>query len=418
MKCFNYFMLKVHLFVLLLLTAVCSVNAQATYLANEQFSTTLPQGWSVQPASTNTAPTWAVSSNVSTSGKYSMHGFVPYSTGDTVELITPFYDCSNFRHVMLKFSHICKVLQSDLCQVMYQEDYLGSRWTPIPYDAYQGASPTYKVTKAFDHASYDEWQPADTFAAASNSMWKEEYFDLSDYASYSIVRFKFVIKKGSYFGSFIASGWFIDDFQVIASNFLLKMPVVSISTVFGDTVYNTGPYVIRAKVATRSEAPIVHPYLHYTATKDSVSVTDSIKMTDEDGGDSLWTATIPQYVFGTTISYYINGSDSVGNTARDGGGFTSKYVPAGGAVILTGDSTLYGSISTGIQNCSFPYMLAGNGNSWVKMLYMADMVRKDKSGGYIGAMSFYDASYNVVNSHKNIKIYLKATNITSLTAVS
>ena len=157
---------------------------------------------------------------------------------------------------------------------------MGSKWKPIPYDAYEGGAVSYKANRSFDHSSYSDWLPADTFAAATNSWWKEEVFDLSDYASYSIVRFKFVIKKGTCWTSFIADGWYIDDFQVMGSNFLLKMPVVSISTIFGDTVFNTGPYVIRAKVATRSEAPIVHPYLHYTAIRDSVKVTDSISMTD------------------------------------------------------------------------------------------------------------------------------------------
>ena len=170
-----------------------------------------------------------------------MHGHVPYNAGDTVEMVTPYYDCSNFRHVMLRFNQICKVLPSDLCQIMFQENYMGSKWKPIPYDAYEGGAVSYRVNRAFDHSSYDDWQPADTFAAAANSWWKEEVFDLSDYASYSIVRFKFVIKKGTCWTSFIADGWYIDDFQVMGSNFLLKMPVVSISTIFGDTVFNTDP---------------------------------------------------------------------------------------------------------------------------------------------------------------------------------
>ena len=134
----NFF--KVQLFALMMIAAIGGVFAQATYLANEQFSAVLPQGWSVQPASTSTAPTWASNTSLATSGSYSMHGYVPYSTGDTIELITPYYDCSNYRYVMLKFSHICKVLQSDLCQVMYQEQGIGQyyKWRPIP----EGLPPT------------------------------------------------------------------------------------------------------------------------------------------------------------------------------------------------------------------------------------------------------------------------------------
>ena len=399
----NFF--KVQLFALMMIAAIGGVFAQATYLANEQFSAVLPQGWSVQPASTSTAPTWASNTSLATSGSYSMHGYVPYSTGDTIELITPYYDCSNYRYVMLKFSHICKVLQSDLCQVMYQEQGIGQyyKWRPIPYDAYKGGSPTYRVTQAFDHTTYSEWQSADTFAAAANSWWKEETFDMSDYASYTIVRYKFIIKKGSYFGSFIADGWYIDDFQVLASNYEIKPPKVEILSRFSDTVYTTGPYEIKAKVATRTAAPIVRPYLHYTTLYNNVTKSDSILMEDYDGGDSIWTATIPQHLFGTTISYYIHGFDSVGNNARDAGGFTSKYM-AGGAVILTGDSVQYGNATSG-GNCSYPFMLAGASPNWVRMLYMSDMVKPDKSGGFIGAMSFYN-SYSYYLTHKNVKPHL------------
>lgn len=305
MKHFIKLFQKVLLLVLVTFVSASGIHAQATYLANEQFSSVLPQGWSVQPASTATTPTWTGTTSLSVSSSYSMHGYVPYNAGDTVELITPYYDCSNYKYVMLKFSHICKVLQSDLCQIMYQEQGIGAyyKWQPLPRDAYKGKSVSYKNTLAFDHNSYEEWQGADTFATASNSWWKEETFDISDYASYTVMRFKFVIKKGSFFGSFIADGWYVDDFQVMASNFPIIPPVVEITSSYSDTVYNTGPFEIEAKVATRSGVSIVRPYLHYEATYNNVVKHDSILMEDIDGGDSLWKATIPQHIFGTSISY-------------------------------------------------------------------------------------------------------------------
>ena len=154
---------------LLPLLFVCGMfmtaRAQITYLANESFKKSLPQGWSVYPASTPTAPTWASDTNVAATGKYAMHGYVPYNEGDTVELVTPFYDCSNYKYVMLKFSHICKVLGSDLCQVMYQEQGVGQnyQWIVIPSDAYRGSSQNYKFLSGFNHSSYSEWQNTDTF---------------------------------------------------------------------------------------------------------------------------------------------------------------------------------------------------------------------------------------------------------------
>ncbi len=220
---------------LLLMSVAGTAGAQITVLANESFRKALPQGWSVYPASTPTAPTWASDTNVAASGKYAMHGYVPYNAGDTVELVTPFYDCTNYKHVQLRFKHICKVLGSDMCQVMYRENNLSSRWKPIPSDAYEGTSATYKRVSYFNDLSYSEWKSNDTFAVADNTWWREEVFDLSDCAGYSTVAIKFVIRKGSYFGSFIADGWHIDDFEVramIDSNHVFRLPEASLAALY------------------------------------------------------------------------------------------------------------------------------------------------------------------------------------------
>ncbi|MBO7465924.1 MAG: hypothetical protein J6T56_08785 [Bacteroidales bacterium] len=195
----------------------------------------------------------------------------------------------------------------------------------------------------------------------------------------------------------------------------MKAPVVEFSKNFTDTVYTVGPYDFEAKVASRSGAAIIRPWFHYTATLNKVTTHDSIHMTALNG-DSIWTATIPRHVYGTSFTYWIKGYDTLGNNARDSGAFVSQY-NASGTVVLTGDSVLYGSTSTGIQNCSFPFMLAGASPSWVRVLYMANHVRPNKNGGCIGAMGFY-TTYNAVNTHNNVKIYLKATTMTTLTAIS
>ena len=194
---------------LLPLLFVCGLfttaQAQITYLANESFKKSLPQGWSVQPASTAMAPTWASEAKVCASEKYAMHGYVPYNEGDTVELVSPYYDCSNYKYVMVKFSHICMVLGSDLCQVMYQEQGIGGyyKWRVIPTECYKGKNPNYTKTGCFSHNDYPIWRSSDTFAVANNSWWQQEVFDVSEYACYTSVRFKFVMTKGSYFASFV-----------------------------------------------------------------------------------------------------------------------------------------------------------------------------------------------------------------------
>ncbi len=312
---------------LLLLMCACGLSTtaqtQITSFANESFSSSLPQGWSAYPVSTPTAPTWnPESGNIVASGKYSMHGYVPYNTGDTVVLETPFYDFSNYKYVQLTFNHICKVLPSDVCQVMYKEDGMGSyyTWKTIPYDAYKGKS-SYRNTLVFDHSTYTEWQASDTFCLPKNGWWKEECFDLSDYAGFTKVKFRFIIRKGSYFGSFIAAGWYIDDFRLVASNDIIAPPVVAFNSTFNDTVYKNGPFVINAKVATRSTAKIVRPWLHYTVTTNGVGYEDSLQMSDRNGGDSLWSATIPQIPYESQLTYFINGRDVSGNSASAMAGF-------------------------------------------------------------------------------------------------
>ncbi|MBO4402968.1 MAG: hypothetical protein J5792_04695, partial [Bacteroidales bacterium] len=301
--------------VMLLLLAV-SANAQVVQLANESFKKSLPQGWSVYPASTPTAPTWASDTSVAASGKYAMHGYVPYNTGDTVELVSPFYDCTNYKHVQLRFKHICKVLGSDLCQIYYREDNLSSKWKPLPSDAYQGKSATYKKTLSFDDRSYSEWKSDDTTAIPDNSWWKEETFDVSDYAGYSKIAFKFVLKKGSYFGSFIAEGWHLDDFKVSAmadSNHVFKLPEASFVSTFADTIYSQGPFAIQAKLVSRSGMKLITPYLKYAVwRKDTLLQADSLLMSDVDGGDSIWKASIPKQSWNVKLVYSTKAYDALG----------------------------------------------------------------------------------------------------------
>ncbi|MBO7625275.1 MAG: hypothetical protein J6S82_08245, partial [Bacteroidales bacterium] len=298
--------------VMLLLLAV-SASAQVVQLENESFKKSLPQGWSVYPLSTPTAPTWASDTHVAASGKYAMHGYVPYNAGDTVELVSPWYDCTKYKHVQLRFKHICKVLGSDLCQIYYRENYVGSKWKPIPADVYYGMSKDYKNTLAFDHSTYTEWQETDTFVSAQNTWWKEEMFDLSDLASYSTVAFKFVIRKGSYFGSFIADGWYLDDFEVMVSDYpigIRAIPEMCFQNNWSDTINYYGPYTIEAKIASRTGTPLLQPYMHYSIVQDTVVRHDTVAM-KKMSADTVWEAGIPKQSPGTKVIYSIKGEDSL-----------------------------------------------------------------------------------------------------------
>ena len=327
---------------LLLISVAGTANAQIVQLANESFKKSLPQGWSVYPASTPTAPTWASDTHVTASGKYAMHGYVPYNAGDTVELVTPFYDCTNYKHVQLKFKHICKVLGSDLCQIYYREDNLSSKWKLLPSDAYMGKSATYKKTLSFDDRSYSEWKSDDTTAIPDNSWWKEETFDVTNCVGFAKAAFKFVIKKGNNFGSFIADGWYLDDFQLTGSVYSVNPPTAYFIKLYDDVTSYQGPYEIQAVVNTNSEAPIVTPfYLHYTAIHADHSVdVDSLLMAK---ADSVWKATIPKQTYGTKLMFSLLVLDTLNNAAVISDSF--KIEPASNNSIFEGGVALTSFVS-------------------------------------------------------------------------
>ncbi len=205
---------------LLFFAAFPLLHAQTTYLCNEKFSSKKPSGWDIIPTYSATAPSWKPDTGICVSTKYAMHCQLPINAGDTATLVTPFFDCTNYKYIQLRFNHICKVLPSDICRIEYQEDVLGTahKWRPIPYDAYKGGCATYRKDTGFNHSSYKIWADYDTLAKPTNGWWQSETFDMSDYAGYSKVRFRFIIRKGNNPGSYIAAGWYVDDFQVAGSN--------------------------------------------------------------------------------------------------------------------------------------------------------------------------------------------------------
>jgi hypothetical protein len=260
-----------------------------------------PTGWSVPFG------TWLPNTLLSVSGQ-SYHGLVPNKTGDSAVLITDYYNCNDYPYVYLRFSHICKVSPDDKVTIEYQESG-SSRWTPIPNSAYRGSATNYGTT-GFNAASYGVWTANNNAAVPQNSWWQEELFNLQQEIGSGTARFRLTIKRGNVAGTQFAYGWLLENFEVLASINPIILPTVQFVSPFAkDTVYNTGPWVINAKVKTNSTAPIVPPWLVWTT---SAGLKDSVLMTMV-AGDSLWRATIPQYVAGTKVTYYVIGKDTFGN---------------------------------------------------------------------------------------------------------
>ena len=265
---------------------------------------------------------WLIDTTISVSGKAAW-GFVPNAEGDSIELISPVYDLSNYAYAYLRFSHICKVSDADLVTVEYRENYVGSQWKPIPYIDYRGESSVFRKQRCFHHGCYLDWLKNDMTAQPDNTWWKVESFDVSQDLAYAEVQFKFQLKKGSTVGTNFAWGWFIDNFELMASTAQITPPVVQFVSPFTNgLVYGPGPYTIYAKVAKRTLVPLKTPMLRLSYTARNGKVTrDSMLMTAYEG-DSMWKATIPQQLVGTQVSYTIFATDTVGNNASVSSGYT------------------------------------------------------------------------------------------------
>ncbi len=306
-------------------------HAQQKQIWTEDFDGALPpSGW--------TAPLISLSGSwqpntiyyqpgSSTTNPQSYRGKVPGNPGDSIVLTTPVYDCSNYDYVFLRFSHICKVSPSDIARIEYSIHMGGStgQWEVLPWDGYLGSATNYRST-GFNAASYPQWWGNDSTVFPAQSWWKEESFDLTGYAEKMQVQFRFVIKRGNITGTNASYGWLLDNFRLEASNNIISPPIVEFTGSYPkDTVYNTSPWTINAKVKTTTNAPLKHPWLKYTVIEPGKqALRDSTLMTHV-GGDSLWKAAMGQYRVGTQFSYSITGRDTMGNEATVNSTYTIKY---------------------------------------------------------------------------------------------
>ena len=383
-------MKKLKFFVVLFcLLFVGSVRAQLTTIVNETFDNGSACTFSAKSG-------WTPSTTLKASGRAAYLGFVPTQVGDSTEFVSQWFDCRNYSNVALSFSHICKVSASDEATIEFQIDQLGAKWTRIPLESRKGAIRTpYKQLK-FSQKSYEDWKPDDSLAEPTNGWWKTETFDISYDAGWERVRFKFKIKRGHAVGTQFAYGWLVDDFVLMGSTHQINLPEVSFLQNPADTEYSTGPFVIQAKVATRTIARVYHPWLKITYRYNGVTTNDSIYMNSV-SGDTVWEAVIPQQLFGTQISYSIQGKDTMGNEKTIFGNTYLKRPSAGGL----GGYVTVGSARNG-GTYALPVWPLG-AYSWTRSVYTAQEL--NGAAGLITTLS-YDI-YRVGDVVPNVKCYFK-----------
>ena len=398
-------MKKVLLMLVALVLTATLANAQATIIGSESFD-----GGTYSFTSTP-GSAWTTTTSYQVDGTKSIWGYVPNMAGDSVVLTSPVYDFSSYAYVMLRFQHICKVSPSDEARLEYRLDVAGTggQWQVVPASAYEGSAAGYLLNPGiFNAASYSAWVENDSIALPAQSWWREEIFDLSNQVSYDRAQFRFVIKKGNVAGSNISYGWLIDAFKVIASNTAIKMPVVEFISPVTDTVYTTGPFTINAKVATRTTAPIVRPYLVYSTTRNNTTVVDSVLMTATKG-DSLWTATIPRQYMNTDVAYSIHGRDTAGNEASATNGFFVTRMTGGAysGLHYIGDTTSTTTVAY------IPFYNTYN-YGWSRMVF--SNYELPQGAAMITDIAFYPYSYTRTTVTQNQSLYMKVTTDTTVTA--
>jgi hypothetical protein len=376
------------------------VRAQIVTIANETFEGPLP-GWTITPSAT-----WEADTNLYAGGHTSYCGYVPIGNqGDTVILTSPLYDFGPYGYAFMSFNQICKVSGSDICQIEYRENTMSSTWQVIPRSSYKGSG--IYTNAMFHEGSYVDWIPGDSLAIPTNNWWKTEHFDISNEVSFTEVQFRFKITRGSVLGTQFAYGWLIDNFKLTASVNPIAPPVVELISNYGDTVYNTGPFEIKAKVASRTYAPILIPKLYYSATYNYITTHDSMDMIAVER-DSIWIATIPQYLFGTSIAFSIVGYDSVGNSnsvnsrfyiKRGNGGNTTGYIYLGDTTSGSGNTSIF-------FNTNAAY-------SWSRNLFYSSELNNIGMGLYITKMAVWSNS-SVTHTRTNQKMYMMAVDSTAL----
>ncbi len=392
--------------ILLIECLLLKTHAQPIQTAKETFEGSL-SGWTITPSNS-----WKSDTNFYTDSHTAYRGIVPIGNnpGDTAVLITPVYDFSGLPFVWLSFNHICKVSTSDICQIEYLLDNVGATWQPLPSSSYKGNG-VYFQSK-FSHTSYSDWQSTDSLANPINSSWKTEKFNISDEVSYEKVQFRFIIKRGTSSGTYFMYGWLIDNFEIHASTTPFEPPVCKLLNNYNDTIYNTGPFEIKLKATSNNNFPLLNPMLYYSTTFNNNIILDSIVMNAIEG-DTIWTAMIPQHVYGSNLNYSIIVHDSMGNRNTVYDGFYIKRASLGstyGYNYYYPNDTIGGSA----QNLALTFNVTKI-NSWSRSLYLASEIGSSTQEIALTSIAWYNRSYDYAYIRSNVNIYMKCTTATSNT---
>jgi len=263
---------------------------------------------------------WGITSTYYSQGSYSYYSIVELN--DTSIMTTTTIDCSGNNFVSLEFDHICKIYTLDAAEIFVSADN-GNNWTQLSSAHYLGTSQFANQGNKFTSSSYPTtWDPGNP-TTMSNTWWKTENFDISAIAANSSqVKIKFVLRDANGSGSMSYVGWYLDNIKVTVAIDELIAPVITLINPYPhDTVYNAGPFTVKADVTDASGIDSVK--LIYTHNTNPPTTLNMIHLS----GDT-YTASIPSIVLDDSICYHIYAVDSslVRNTTVNPSSGCIKFV--------------------------------------------------------------------------------------------
>ncbi len=176
-----------------------------------------------------------------------------------------------------------------------------------------------------------------------------------------------------------------------------------------DTVSLTGPYVIKARIDSRSGVQLTNIPLHTVTILNGLPVYDTLSM-KFDAVDNLWKGVIPNSQAGSTINYSITLTDIRNNIVTISEQYHIKETVPGeiiGYVYFAPQDTVAG----GTIHSNFPIAVRQN-TSWSRMLYINSELVGDinySQPNIISKIAWYNRSASNGCTRSRIKVYMRST---------
>ena len=300
--------------------------------------------------------------------------------GDTVVMTTQAFSTTGNSFVMFYFDHICKI-------EFFDEGYIevsnnnGVTWTRLTAAQYQGLSQFGAQGNKFTAPSYGTDWAAGSYAVPSNAWWRSETFDISLLVGNSAqVKIRFVLRDAQPGNTMPDNyAWFIDNIRVVGAFSELNPPLITmLPPIVQDTVYSTGPYLVKAFITDQSLVDTA--FVKYQVNTGSTVTLGMTRL----AGDTFQ-AFIPFYGFGKNIHYFVEAVD--GSAAHNVAVSASYHFFC---KFSTGGTFTVGTGTMANSNMDYPAPY-GNWFWGAKQQYIilaSELLALGAPGGAIGSLAF------------------------------